>query len=102
MWAYITLDLKELGLTHARGKSDKCGGSHEIHIDPDKIEYEGDDPADIPAAQAALQRFHEKLHPGGSVFAGDCWDDDCQALAGALGISQAITVTTGRTVVKVA
>lgn len=64
------LNLKELGLTHAKGKNDKCDGLH-------TGEVEIDEPFDMDGLEEALQRLHEIAHPEGTLLFRNCREPGC-------------------------
>lgn len=68
--AETELDLKRLGLIHAKGKNDKCEGRH-------AAEVEIDEPVDLDALDAALQKLHEIAHPHGTLLVGNCREPGC-------------------------
>lgn len=73
------LDLRELGLTHAKGKSDRCGGLHTGFV-------EIDEPVDLDALEAALQKLHEQVHQHGTQYVLNCREPGCLDALEAIGI----------------
>jgi hypothetical protein len=72
----LTVDLKAAGLTHAKGRSDNCGGEHavdEVHVTG--VTGAGWVPAD--GLEALFQRFHEAAHPDGSAYWENCREAAC-------------------------
>ena len=73
----ITIDLKAAGLTHAKGKSDRCDdGKHDVDMaavtaidDPDWTETAG-----LPAI---LQALHAQAHPDGAAYWDNCMLPGC-------------------------
>lgn len=57
----ITVDLEAAGLTHAKGKSDRCNGQHDVDmlsvvsVDDESLTW-----ADLVGP--AIQRLHEQAH----------------------------------------
>lgn len=71
-----TIDLEAAGLTHAKGKSDRCDGKHDIDMlsvvsldDPDWTRTDG-----LPAV---FQALHEQAHPGGAAYWLNCREAGC-------------------------
>jgi hypothetical protein len=65
------LNLKELGLTHAKGKNDHCDGLH-----TGKIEI--DEPVDLDGVEKAFQILHETAHPQGALSFRHCFELGCR------------------------
>lgn len=73
----VTVDLKAAGLTHAPGKSDKCGGYHEVDetcVSAD-LATAGWVPAD--GLEKVLQALHEQAHPDGTAYWENCLEYAC-------------------------
>jgi len=75
--AEAELDLKKLGLTHAKGRNDRCDGHH-------TAEVEIDDPVDLDALERALQQLHELVHPHGALSVFYCMEPGCADAIGAI------------------
>jgi hypothetical protein len=72
----ITIDLEAAGLTHAKGKSDKCNGEHGIDmlsvlLTDDSGLVRPDDLAPL------LQALHEQAHPEGAAYWQNCRERGC-------------------------
>jgi hypothetical protein len=72
----VTVDLKAAGLTHAPGKSDKCGGMHMVHGEA-IADFEAPGLVDAYGPEKALQALHEQAHPGGPAYWENCRDPAC-------------------------
>jgi hypothetical protein len=77
--AEAELDLKKLGLTHAKGKNDKCDGRH-------TAEVEIDDPVDLDGLERALQKLHELVHPRGTLSVFYCMNPGCRDALNAINV----------------
>ena len=81
MTSVITIDLKAAGLTHAKGKSDRCGtDGHDIAWTA-VTAWENPDLADTAAIAPALQVLHEQAHPDGAAYAENCREPGCAEIA---------------------
>lgn len=72
----LTVDLKAAGLTHAAGKSDKCGGEHELdekHV----TGVIGSSWISVDGLEALFQRLHEQAHPDGAAYLENCREPAC-------------------------
>jgi hypothetical protein len=79
--ASVTVDLAAAGLTHAKGKSDRCGtDGHDIDWTAIK-DWENPDLIDFDAIGPALQALHEQAHPRGAAFWQNCRDPGCLELS---------------------
>jgi len=74
--ATMTIDLEAAGLTHAKGKSDKCNGEHDIDMlsvtaidDPDLVR--------VSHLVPVLQLLHEQAHPEGTAYWHNCRESGC-------------------------
>ena len=73
----VTIDLECAGLTHAKGKSDRCrGGQHDVSMasvvsldDPDWTRTDG-----LPAV---FQVLHAEAHPDGPSYWENCREPGC-------------------------
>jgi hypothetical protein len=77
----VTVDLAAAGLTHAKGKSDKCGGTHEVDA---QFVTRGDDDEWVSADRLVplFQKLHEQAHPKGVLYWENCREQGCaEALA---------------------
>ena len=80
----ITIDLTAAGLTHAKGKSDRCGtDGHDVDMtavtavdDPDWTETAG-----LPAI---FQALHAQAHPDGTRYWENCRGPGCAEAAALL------------------
>lgn len=80
----VVLDLKEAGLTHARGKADKCGGQHQVAAPAVTIDLAGAGLVpreDLGALGEALQALHEQAHPQGTLYWASCRERGCALAA---------------------
>lgn len=78
--ATLTIDLEAAGLTHARGRSDKCNGAHDI----DMLSVTGIDDPDLIRADdlgPVLQSLHEQAHPRGTARREYCRERGCAGMA---------------------
>ena len=72
----VTIDLAAAGLTHAKGKSDRCDGEHDV----DMLSVTSlDDPDWTPAGglPAVFQVLHEQAHPEGAAYWQNCREPGC-------------------------
>ena len=73
----VTIDLEAAGLTHARGKSDRCdGGRHDVDM---ASVVSLDDPGWTPTdgLPAVFQALHEQAHPEGAAYWENCREPGC-------------------------
>ena len=78
----ITVDLAAAGLTHAKGKSDRCGtDGHDIPWDA-VTGWDNPDLTDAAAIAPALQSLHEQAHPHGAAYWQNCREPGCAEAAG--------------------
>ena len=82
--ARVSIDLKEAGLTHAKGKADGCDGMHTVearHVTID-LAAAGLVPADeLWDHGKVLQNLHEQAHPEGAQFWENCREPGCAEAA---------------------
>ena len=74
--ATITVDLEAAGLTHARGKSDRCNGEHDIDV----LSVTSIDDPDLTRVSElipVLQLLHEQAHPDGTAYWYNCRESGC-------------------------
>jgi hypothetical protein len=82
--AEVAIDLKEAGLTHAKGKADGCGGQHKVPAAAVSIDLEaaGLVPvAETPDYERVFQLLHEQAHPDGTLYAEHCRERGCAEAA---------------------
>jgi hypothetical protein len=72
---FITVDLRAAGLTHAKGKSDGCGGEHDIDEKFVVADVTGRVHADDLGP--VLQALHEQAHPDGAAYFENCLEPAC-------------------------
>lgn len=74
--ATVTINLTAAGLTHTKGKSDYCGGEHDVPVSA--VVYI-DDPDWLPADDVTpvLQALHEQAHPDGAAYWQNCRERGC-------------------------
>jgi hypothetical protein len=72
----ITIDLKLAGLTHAAGKSDKCG-SDGHNIDMDHVTDWNSSLIEPSSLTPILQLLHEQAHPRGTQYWHNCRESGC-------------------------
>lgn len=78
--AKVVIDLKEAGLTHVRGKADKCEGQHAVPaaaVTIDLAETGLIPVEDLPDVGKVLQSLHEQAHPDGTQFWETCRERGC-------------------------
>lgn len=78
--APVVIDLKEAGLTHAKGKADKCEGRHTVPAAAVTIDLAeaGLVPLDdLPDLGKVLQVLHEQAHPDSTQFWETCRERGC-------------------------
>lgn len=73
----VTVDLKGAGLTHAPGKSDKCGGEHEVDEMFVTASLAASDWVPADGLEKVLQALHEQAHPDGSAYWDNCLEPAC-------------------------
>lgn len=77
MAATITIDLAAAGLTHAKGKSDKCGtDGHDVDW-LSVTTWENPDLVETDAVATVLQTLHEQAHPDGAAYFQNCRERGC-------------------------
>ena len=86
LWqAPVVIDLKEAGLTHAKGKADGCkDGQHPVPEEAVTIDLAdaGLVPAaDLPDVAGVLQALHEQAHPEGTQYWENCRERGCAEAA---------------------
>jgi len=70
--ATVTVDLAAAGLTHAKGRSDRCGtGGHDIAWTA-VTDWENPDLVDVADVTPVLQALHEQAHPDGPAYWENC------------------------------
>lgn len=74
--ATITVDLAAAGLTHAKGKSDKCAGEHDIGW-VSVTSWENDELVIAGDLDPVLQALHEQAHPDGTARWEYCRERGC-------------------------
>ena len=72
----ITVSLEAAGLTHARGKSDKCNGEHDIDM-LSVVSLDSPDWLPADGLSAVLQLLHEQAHPEGTAYWENCTERGC-------------------------
>jgi hypothetical protein len=78
--ASVTIDLKAAGLTHAPGKSDRCGqDGHDIPWEA-VTGWDNPDLLDADEIAPALQKLHEQAHPDGAAYWQNCRERGCADL----------------------
>lgn len=72
----VVINLGSAGLTHARGKSDACGGAHPVSM---LAVMEIDDPDLVDAGELGpvIQALHEQAHPDGCAYWENCRQPGC-------------------------
>lgn len=73
----VTVSLKAAGLAHAAGKSDNCGGWHDIseeHV----TGTAGSSWVPADGLKELFQQLHEQAHPGGAVYLENCREPACE------------------------
>jgi len=76
----VYIDLKSNGLTHAKGKNDKCDGDHPARVTENDLQCLLQELEPSPEATAAAQKLHELAHPDGSVYIENCTEQVCADL----------------------
>lgn len=84
----VTINLKQEGLTHAKGKSDGCDGKHEVTIDLFTEGLHADGDCLDNDVLAVLQKLHEAAHPHGSVYIQNCLEAACTDVVYSLGYNR--------------
>jgi hypothetical protein len=79
--AVITVNLAAAGLTHAKGKSDKCGDEgHDIAMDA-VTDFADSGLASRDDYDKILQDLHGQAHPDGTAFWENCRERGCAEAA---------------------
>ena len=72
----MTINLGAAGLTHARGKSDRCDGEHDVDMVA-VTALNSPDWTDADALPGIFQVLHKQAHPDGTEFWDNCREPGC-------------------------
>jgi hypothetical protein len=74
--ATVTISLEAAGLTHAKGKSDRCNGEHDVDM-LSVIALDSPDWTATAGLPAVFQALHEQAHPDGPAYWDNCMLRGC-------------------------